>query len=235
LKKFFYDFHIHSCLSPCGDDEMSPENIVAISNLIGLDVIAITDHNSAQNAPAIIEAASRQGSPLVVAGMEIESSEGVHFVFLFPSASLALDASKELESRMFGGSFSPEFYGRQLVMDSFDNTICEREDLLVTPTDLGIYDMKAFAEKYSAAFYPAHIDRSSNGILSVMGEIDTDMGFSTVELSKYAAKEIEDKYIKKGYNIIKSSDAHFLHDISERENYLQLKNLSTTEIIEKLK
>ena len=45
------DLHMHSCLSPCGDELMTPNNIVNMAKLKGLDAIAVCDHNTARHLP----------------------------------------------------------------------------------------------------------------------------------------------------------------------------------------
>lgn len=80
--KFYYDLHIHSILSPCGDDDNTPNNIAGMASLCGLNIIALTDHNSAKNCPAFFEAARKYGI-IPVAGMELTTSEDIHVVCLF--------------------------------------------------------------------------------------------------------------------------------------------------------
>ena len=86
--RYYYDFHIHTALSPCGDNDMTPNNVVNMSLLKGLDIIAVTDHNSMQNAAAVAEVGKRNGL-IVVFGMEIETAEEVHVVALFPDGKSA--------------------------------------------------------------------------------------------------------------------------------------------------
>ena len=88
MGKYFYDLHIHSVLSPCGDDDMTPCNIVGMSKLLGLDVIAITDHNSTGNAEAVMKCGQAMGLT-VVPGMELETREEVHVLMLFEDLSKA--------------------------------------------------------------------------------------------------------------------------------------------------
>ena len=92
----YYDLHIHTALSPCADNDMTPNNIVNMALLKGLDVIAVTDHNSAENARAVIKAGEKAGLT-VIAGMEIETSEEVHVLSLFPSA----DAAEEVQRQVY--------------------------------------------------------------------------------------------------------------------------------------
>ena len=67
MNTYHYDLHIHSCLSPCGDNDMTPNNLVQMALLSGCDVIALTDHNTCRNAPAAMEAGARNGL-LVIPG-----------------------------------------------------------------------------------------------------------------------------------------------------------------------
>ena len=91
--KCYYDFHIHTALSPCGDDDMTPNNIVNMAVLKGLDAIAITDHNTAKNVPACVECA--KDKPLVVIpGMEIETAEEIHMLALFDNTDALMRLDK---------------------------------------------------------------------------------------------------------------------------------------------
>ena len=61
MSRYYYDLHIHSCLSPCGDNDNTPNNIVGMGVLAGLQIMALTDHNTCRNCPAFFEAAKKQG------------------------------------------------------------------------------------------------------------------------------------------------------------------------------
>ena len=83
-----YDLHLHSCLSPCGDDDMTPANIVGMAAVMGLELIALTDHNSAKNCPAFLKMAEEYGI-LALPGMELTTEEEVHVVCLFSELDAA--------------------------------------------------------------------------------------------------------------------------------------------------
>lgn len=86
LKVFNCDLHIHTCLSPCAELDMHPHALVDKACSAGLDIIAICDHNSSENVPYVINAS--QGKNLkIFPGMEITTSEEVHFLALFDSMS----------------------------------------------------------------------------------------------------------------------------------------------------
>lgn len=212
--KFRYDFHMHSCLSPCGDDDMTPHNIVGMAKLNGLDLIALTDHNCALNVPAAVKAGAELGLT-VVPGMELETSEEIHVVVLFPSVEAALACGEAVAARRLPVKNRPDIYGRQVVMNERDEEIGEVNDLLVVATDIGVYDVAAFAARYGGVAYPAHADKPANGILQILGALDPLMGFAAAEASPRADETFCEKLARDGYKVMYGSDAHYLEDIGE--------------------
>lgn len=222
--KLFYDFHIHTALSPCAENDMTPNNITNMAVLKELSAIAITDHNSAGNAAAVMEAAKNAGHSLVVIpGMEAESAEEIHVVCLFPKLERALKFGKYIADGLPQMKNRPDIFGEQLVMDEFDNVTSQCEQMLSTATMYGISEIAAKARELGGVAYPAHIDREYSGIISVLGHIPPELDINLVEISKRWEPE---EYIKQNpelskYKCMRSSDAHCLWDISERENYLE--------------
>lgn len=233
--KFYYDLHIHTCLSPCADDDMTPCNIAGMAMLAGLDVIAVTDHNSCLNCRAVMKASAALGGPLVIPGMELETSENVHIVLLFPDADRAEAASEEIYNSLFRIANKEEIYGNQLIMNSEDEVIGKLDQLLVVASEKGVYDAVKLAEKYGGAAFPAHIDRPGNGILEMLGDVSEDMGFGFVEFSPKASQELKVAYDKRGYGMLVNSDSHNLGSISERVNYIELDRLNAEEVIKAIK
>ncbi len=228
--RFYYDLHIHSCLSPCGDDDMTPCNIVGMAKLIGLDVIALTDHNTCRNAPAVLKAAANVGIT-ALAGMELTTSEDVHIVMLFPSLENALAFNDYVDIKRMRIKNRPDIYGNQLVLDENDGIIGAENDLLIAATEIGVYDTARLAYEYGGVAIPAHIDRDGNGLISMLGAIEKDMNFSTVEFSPTAGEDFKKRYIDEGYGFVRNSDAHRLESISERENFIELDKLTPEAII----
>ena len=232
--RFYYDLHIHSCLSPCGDDEMTPYNIVGMAKLIGLDLIAITDHNSSRNAPAVLKAASEYGL-IALPGMELTTSEDVHIVMLFPTLEAALGFNDYVDFHKLRVDNRPEIYGNQLVIGDDDAVIGHEQTLLISATDIGVYEAAQAAAERGGVAVAAHIDRDSNGLVAVLGDIEKDMGFKTVEFSKHADRQFMQKYIGRGYRSVSDSDAHRLEDISERVNFLELDECTPEAVIKWLR
>ena len=233
--KYFYDLHLHSCLSPCGDMDMTPNNITGMAKLLGLDVIALTDHNTSLNCEATIEAGKRNGV-YVIPGMELTTSEDIHAVCLFPTLERALDWSEYVDNHRIKVKNRAKIYGRQVIMNSEDEEIGEIEHLLIPATEVSIMNAHEKVAEFGGICYPAHIDRDSLSILSVLGEIDPSCGFTTAELAdKSRLGELREQHqILNSLNIVTNSDAHYLENMRDAENYLELDSLSPESVIEYL-
>lgn len=226
--KLYYDFHIHSALSPCGDNDMTPNNLINMSIIKGLDAVALTDHNACENVRA---AAAVAGDKIIfIPGMEVETSEEVHIVTLFPTA----DAAEEMQRILTDSSpyipNRPEIFGNQYIMDENDEICGEIERMLVTASGLDIYTVVAAAKDLGGIAYPAHIDRESYSVLSNLGFIPPDLDISAVEITEKSRTALEGEYSNR-YNIITSSDAHYLWDISERNHYIEVSDASVRGIL----
>ena len=223
MSDYNYDLHIHSCLSPCADDDMTPNNIAGMSALNGLQIVALTDHNSSANCPAFLDACRRQGI-VGIAGMELTTAEDVHIVCLFERLEDAMAFSDEVYGHIMPIDNRPEIFGNQIITDSEDEPIGEVKKLLISATDLWMSDAVELVKKYNGHVRPAHIDRESNGIVAILGDVPTEYGFNFVEFNDRANIEA---YYKKygslsGVKTLVSSDAHHLWDISEAGNTVEL-------------
>lgn len=230
--KYAYDFHIHTALSPCGDNDMTPNNIVNMALLKELDIIAITDHNSCENAAAVMKVA--EGSDLIVIpGMEIETSEEIHMVCLFPDIISAYQMQEIVYEHLPPLENRVSIFGEQLILNDQDDIIGENKRLLLTATSLSIYDVVKYVRQFNGVAIPAHIDRSSYSVLSNLGWIPEDLDVHTLEVSKNV--DLEKAKLKYSqYNVIRSSDAHYLQDIFEREQFLELESKTISQVIKLL-
>ena len=222
MSRFYYDLHIHSCLSPCGDDDNTPNNIAGMASLSELDIVALTDHNSCKNCPAFFDAAEKYGI-IPIAGMELTTSEDIHVVCLFEFLSDAMRFDKYIETQRLPIRNRPEFFGRQQILDSFDNVIGEEENLLSNATYISIEDISETVLRFNGVCYPAHIDRDANGIIAILGTIPENCDFIFFELHDGARKtEFSQKYGIDENHFIVSSDAHYLTQMRDKENYFSL-------------
>ena len=235
MKKYYYDLHVHSCLSPCGDDDNTPNNIAGMAKLCGIDILALTDHNSAKNCPAFFEACKKYGI-IPIAGMELTTSEDIHVVCLFEDLESALAFDGYVEKNRMKIKNKPEIFGKQLVLDGEDMPIGQVDDLLINASNISITEVSNVVESYGGVCYPAHIDRESNGIIAILGAIPEDLSFNYFELNNneniatysYLYGIPKDRFII-------SSDAHYLTDIRDKENFILFEEgLSNKEITGRL-
>ena len=232
MGEYFYDLHLHSCLSPCGDMDMTPNNLVNMAKLLGMDVIALTDHNTCLNCEAAMKVGEEIGL-LVIPGMELTTSEDIHAVCLFPTLEKALAFSQYVDENRIHIRNKAEIYGRQVIMNENDEEIGEIEDLLLPGSFIGMYDAYRKAQEFGGICYPAHIDRDSLSILSVLGEIDPWCGFRTAELADISRlPELRENHpILDCMNIITCSDAHYLENMRDAQNTLTLPELTREAVI----
>lgn len=232
--KCYYDFHIHSCLSPCGDSDMTPNNIVNMALIKGLDAIAVTDHNCAANLDAVKKYA--EGRITLLYGMEVESSEEVHMLCLFADIESCKNMENEVEKSMTKIANNEKIFGEQLILNEDDEIIGKKNHLLVTACGLDVFDIVEATHRNGGVAIAAHIDKSSYSIISNLGFIPDELGIDCVEISKrgdFEKMKLEHSYLDK-FSSIYSSDAHYLEDISEKINSLDVENLYPQTIINKL-
>ena len=235
LMKYYVDLHIHSALSPCADDDMTPNNIVNMALLKGLDIISVTDHNSAENLEAVIKCGERSGI-LVVPGMEIETMEEVHVVCFFPSLGKALEMQQEVYKALPDIKNRPDIFGNQLIFDEQDNIIEFLDRMLITATNIPIEMVNSKVKELGGVMIPAHIDRESYSILSNLGMIPDGFNFKYLEVSRFCNLEdfLQEYPSLSHYKFIRSSDAHNLGSILEQESIIELEEKSVSCFIKHL-
>ena len=217
-----FDLHIHSCLSPCANLEMSPSEIVARALAAGMDGIALTDHQSARNTPAIAECARREGLKCLF-GMEVQTAEEVHTVALFDTTEQALALTDWVYAAMPKRVNDPETFGDQPVV-TWDDDIVEMEwRILAMGCRRTIPETAAKVHELGGLYIAAHIDRPNFSVIAALGSIPepppstSDLQpstyFDAVELSRTADEAV---WLPKaeGYAVTRSSDAHNLDDVA---------------------
>lgn len=234
MRRYFYDLHLHSCLSPCGDDDSTPNNIAGMAALSELDIVALTDHNTSKNCPAFFKAAQNYGiTP--IAGMELTTSEDIHVVCLFERLEDAMEFDAYVEDHRFKVRNRPEIFGTQTVLDENDNHVCELPYLLTNATEISIEDVVSVVRSHGGICYPAHIDRDANGLIAILGTVPPDSEFTFYELRDRSNTDgYSEKYGIDKARLLISSDAHYLTDIKDKENFIELDvELGTAEEIRK--
>lgn len=221
--KLKYDFHLHSCLSPCGDNDMTPYNLVNMAKIMGYDIIALTDHNSCLNCPAAVKAGEEAGIT-VVPGMELCTAEEIHTVCLFPTLDSALDFSEYVKTTMPQIKNDESIFGNQYIMDHTDNILGSEDVLLTTASGISIDDVVKEVAKFQGVVFPAHLDRASYSVLSVLGFMYPEMNFNVAEFTHkaYIPQYEELHPLLKNMKKLRNSDAHYLENMLEAQEEIDL-------------
>ena len=231
MERLFCDLHIHSCLSPCGSDDMTPANLCGMAMLKGLQMIALTDHNTARNLPTMQICADAYGL-LLIPGMEITTREEVHLLGYFPAVTVALEFSEFLRGHMPKKKNRPSFFGNQLVMDEDDNVIAEEDELLIGASDLSLGALVRLVREAGGVPVPAHINRGSNGLLINLGFVPEDLDLTAVEVWR----DLPCPHTpQEGRVVLHSSDAHYLGDILEAKETIELPERSVAAFLDYLR
>ena len=229
MPSVYYDFHLHSCLSPCADDDCTPANLAGMCKLAGLDAVALTDHNTSANCRAFLKHAGGYGL-IALPGMELTTSEEVHVVCLFAGLDGAERFSDQIYTRLPGIKNRPERFGNQWLCDDEDNRTGQLDKFLLNATDIGIYDVAGMAADFGGIAFPAHIDRDSFSLLSNLGLWDNGMGFAFAERTRTA-----DLLRLPDIPYLVNSDAHRLDTVPDAEFRLDVEALSAQSIIDALR
>lgn len=233
--KYAMDLHIHSALSPCANKDMTPNNIVNMALIKGLDIIALTDHNSGANLEAVSKCAIKSGL-LFVPGIEVETSEEVHLICLLPDLRSAAVLHHQINIALPDIQNREDIFGKQLIMDDKDQIISEEKRMLITAARLTVNEVFHLVKQLKGAVIPAHVNRASYSILSNLGMIPEDLGIKYLEIS-HNCDEVDFRESKpelESFRLIKSSDAHYLGDILDRDSMLELKELSVLALLNAL-
>ena len=234
--KAFYDLHIHSALSPCAENEMTPNNIVNMAYIKGLDIIAVTDHNSALNCEAVLKCAKTRGI-VAVPGMEIETREEVHMVCFFPGLEEVIKMHEIVGNALPKIENREDIFGQQLIMDEDDNVIANYKQMLLTAADLSVDEVFEIVNNLRGVVVPAHVDRDSYSIISNLGAVPEYLDIKYLEVSKdcMVSSFLDKNPYLSVYSFLKSSDAHNLGQILERESTIELEEISLECFIQSLR
>lgn len=222
-----YDLHIHSCLSPCGDDDMTPGNILGMASLIGLELIALTDHNTCRNCPSLL--AQAEGFPIrAIPGMELTTCEEVHVLCYFSSLGDAMDFDAYVAAHLLPVDNRPDIFGNQLLCNGKDEVCGSFDRLLISATDISFFQLGPLLAAYHGIMVPAHMDKNSNSLVSQLGFVPEGIGFPYFEVHDMASVE----GLRRRFPILRdipalcSSDAHRLDGLHEKEFYVAWQPLS---------
>ena len=209
MKIFKADLHIHTVLSPCGDLEMSPSNIIRFARSKQLDIIGITDHNTTRQCGVVRELGQAAGI-FVLCGVEVTTKEEAHCLAFFETTESLEAFQVYLDAHLPQIKNNPDLFGYQVAVDADDQIFFEEERLLISAIDQSIEKIEEKIHELNGLFIPAHVNKGKNSVISQLGFIPDDLNIDALELSKHISREefiSKNKYLKNQV-FIKNSDAH---------------------------
>jgi len=236
MKVYRADLHTHTVLSPCGDLEMSPVNIVRKAKERGIDILGITDHNSTLHAPLIKKLAEKEGI-MVLMGAEVTTREEVHCLCFFDSEQYLADFQSYLERYLPNIPNDTQHFGYQVMVNEKDEIISEIKNLLISGLKQGINDIEKKVHQLKGLFIPAHINKMQNSVISQLGFLPPDLIVDALEISRHITKRdfLEKNNYLSAYTFIQSSDAHYIDNIGDVVSDFHMKELTFVEVRKALK
>ncbi len=225
--------HIHTCLSPCTELDMSPRRILISAQEAGLDILAICDHNSSENVVAVKKAA-KDTNIIVFPGMEVTSMEEVHVLALFEDTADVLEL-QEFIYRNLPGKNDEDTFGKQVIVNDKEEVLGFSDRLLIGATTIPLEDIIRSIHSFGGITIASHIDRESFSIFGQLGFIPENLGLDALEISPNITFAEAKKRYPQNYPIISSSDAHYPSDIGKNFTSFLLKDSTLTEIKKALK
>jgi 3',5'-nucleoside bisphosphate phosphatase len=212
MKQFRADLHIHSVLSPCAAPEMTPAAIVRQAAQIGLHIVAICDHNTAENAAAVQRAA--KSALAVFAGIEISTREEAHVIGIFSRASDAEAVGSNVRETLPPLTNPPSWMGDQRVVTATGKVRRKETAMLAAASDLALKRAVDLIHEHDGIAIAAHVDRPSFSVTSQLGFVPLDAGFDALELSASGVQQGRGADFEHlGLPLISSSDSHSLSEI----------------------
>jgi len=232
LRLYKTDLHLHSVLSPCGDLEMSPKAVMKKASEMGIEIIAVTDHNSMANSCVYQRSAVQFGIHYIY-GVEIQTAEEIHVIALFDNWEIARKFNKELFNSLLPIKNDPEYFGDQIVIDDEENIVRIINKALLNSSIWTFETVLKKIEAYGGFGFPAHVDAYTNSVISQLGFIPQNSKIIAVGITAHCDVEgLLKKYpYLKDYALIRNSDAHYLADIGSGTTDFYLEEPSLSEII----
>ena len=227
LHEFMLDLHIHTCLSPCAEFEMTPRNIPRKAVSKGLHGIAVCDHNSARNT-AVLRKTGQEAGLAVLSGIEITTSEEVHIIGLFDMPEQALAMQKIVYERLLPGYNDDELFGMQIVATADDEVEAVENRLLIGSTSLSLDETLKMIKDLKGLAIASHVDKENNSLIGQLGFIPDNCEIDALELSVNGC--LDDIPEKGDIPVIRSSDSHQLNEIGQAYTVFKLEHINVEEL-----
>ena len=233
LRPFKADLHIHTCLSPCTELDMSPKRILEAAKKREIDIIGICDHNSSENSLAVMNAA-RKMNINVFPGIEVTSLEEVHVLALFDEIENALKLQEHIYENLPGEN-DEEAFGMQVIVNEKEEVLGTNNKLLIGATTIPLEKIIQTIHSLNGIAIASHIDRESFSIIAQLGFIPDNLGLDALEISPAITREEAKKRFSEDYPITCSSDAHYPDDIGKTFTSFLLESGTVDEVKKALK
>lgn len=228
LKMLTADLHVHTCLSPCAELSMSPAAITDRARELNIDILGICDHNTAENIPAVIQAANRHRIR-VLSGMEVCTSEEIHVLALFDNVDDALRLQSLIYDNLPGKN-DEDAFGMQVVVNAAGEVLHFNDRLLIGASTLPVDEVVRAVHDLNGLAVASHIDRPSFSLIGQLGFIPDNLALDALEISSAMNLSDAEKLFPFSHPIIRSSDAHSPEEIGRSTTRFYIKEGTTTEI-----
>jgi len=213
LKTYVAELHVHTVLSPCAAVEMIPPLIVREALDKGINLIAITDHNSSANVEAVQKAA--EGTNLaVLPGMEVQTSEEVHLLCLFDTLVQLASWQRVIDERLPSVENNIEYFGEQFVVDESGEFIRRETRLLSTSANLSLSEAVGSVLELGGMAIPAHVNRKHFSLIANLGFVPPDLAVDALEINRHVGPpEARERFPQiKDFTLIQNGDVHQLNE-----------------------
>ncbi len=209
---------------------MSPKNIVERAKEVGLDIIAVTDHNMVENSFYAQKIGKHIGLT-VLFGMELQTQEEIHVLAIFDDFHVAMEFQKLIYSLLPPIKNDENYFGDQIVVDENNEILRFEERLLLNSSRISIEEAVNWIKSHGGIAIPSHIDSKVFSIISQLGFIPEDLPFDALEIKKREnIPNIIPFIINKDIPFVTFSDAHYLNDIGKKRTLLKMENPTCKEI-----
>jgi len=213
LRTYVAELHVHTVVSPCAAAEMIPPLIVREALANGINLIAITDHNSSANVGAVQKAA--EGTSLsVLPGMELQTREEVHLLCLFDALAELETWQALVDERLPPLENSIEYFGEQFVVDETGEFIRRETQLLCTSADIPLKEAVERVLKIGGMAIPAHVNRKAFSLIATLGFVPPNLPIDALELSGHTNPSWAYEKLPqlRDYPLIQNGDVHRLDE-----------------------
>lgn len=210
---------------------MTPSRIMAAAIKKGIDIIALSDHNSAENAAVAVEVGKKQGITVFPA-MEITSSEEAHTLAIFGNVSTALKMQEIVYCNLPSGIDDGSRGGYQLIVNEKDEILDFNKRLLFGALTLSLKEIVDIVHSLGGIAIASHIDKEVFSVISQLGFIPPGIEFDGLEISRALSRGKAEIMFEEysDFPWITSSDAHHLQDVGKNVMTFYLESPSFEEL-----